>query len=119
LQSKRSGEFEHAFAGGYDGLVRVTYLALLSANPMTEDGRALAVRRAHDLVYRTLVVRTLTSRRRGEGVSYQAWRRRVPRRALKAGRMEHRRGRRTVAPERPAPEAGRLLEVLGITHPTR
>jgi hypothetical protein len=119
LQSKRSGEFERAFVGGYDGLVRVAYLALLSAGPMTEDGRALAVRRAHGIVYRTLVVRTLTSRRRGDGVSYQAWRRRVLRRVLKAGRVEGRRGWRTVAPERPTPEAGRLLEVLGRLTPTQ
>jgi hypothetical protein len=119
LQSKRSGEFERAFAGRYDGLVRVAYLGLLSASPMTEDGRALAVRRAHGIVYRTLVIRMLTSRRGGDGVSHRAWRRRVLRRVLKAGRIERRRGWRTVAPERPTPEAGRLLEVLGRLTPTQ
>jgi hypothetical protein len=33
--------------------------------------------------------------------------------------MEHRRGWRTMAPERPAPEAGRLLEMLGRLTPTQ
>jgi hypothetical protein len=114
-----SSEFERAFVGGYDRLIRLAYLAVLSASPMTEEGRAIAVRRAHGIVYRTMVVRTLTRRHGRDGVSYQAWRRQVLRRALKTGWQERRRRWLTMAPERPAAEAGRLLEVLGRLTPTQ